>query len=340
MPTLFAQIAPQRSTQYAEWVNALAPIELQLSPLGTQISEIQPRRLGGQDYIELQMSSLPDDTQWRETGLLATIRGFFQYYEQLGDLPGPFLRPIEPTLQTALPLDLVMTRRYKGKTNELFTWFLLNVARFSSSFARQGWDTLRVLDPLAGGGTSLFMGLVLGADVAGVEQDLGDVESTAVFLEQYCRQQGIACKIREERLRKLGRRWSFAVGKEHPQRCLLAHGDTAQSKELLSGFKPHLVVADLPYGIQHQGQLRELLQSLPVWSAMLAPGGAIVLAWDATRFSRPEMIAFVRSVCPLVIRDDPPYNQLSHRVDRVIKQRDLLVGQLIGTDAAPGPLMS
>jgi hypothetical protein len=39
------------------------------------------------------------------------------------------------------------------------------------------------------------------------------------------------------------------------------------------------------------------------------------------------MIAIVESVSPLTVLDDPPYNMLAHRVDRVIKQRDVLIAR-------------
>ena len=64
-------------------------------------------------------------------------------------------------------------------------------------------------DPLAGGGTTLFTALTLGADVVGVEQNAQDVQSTATFLRQYAREAGIVCKIKEERLKKLGKRWLY-----------------------------------------------------------------------------------------------------------------------------------
>jgi tRNA G10 N-methylase Trm11 len=97
---------------------------------------------------------------------------------------------------------------------------------------------------------------------------------------------------------------------------------------LIAGFKPHLIVTDLPYGIQHQGPLAALLTAgLPVWASLLVPGGALVFSWDATRFPRPEMIRLVESVSPLRVLDEPPYDRLAHRVDRVIKQRDVLVAR-------------
>jgi len=325
--TLVAQIAPQRSTQYATLASALAPHELKLSPLGHHISAIDPVELGGQAYLKFEMTAAPDDEQARELGMLAMTSAFFLYHERLDEREGPFLRPIETRFEPFFPPDLVMTRRYKGKTNELFTRFMCNLARFSSGFAHRPWSTLRVFDPLAGGGTTLFTALVLGADVAGVEKNAQAVQSTAAFLKQYAREQGIACKVSEGRLKKLGKRWWFTLGKGAPRQCVLARGETAQSAALISGFKnPHLIVADLPYGIQHRGKLTSLLtEALPAWASLLPPGGAMTLAWESTRFPRADMIALVESASPLAVLNEPPFNALAHRVDRVIKQRDVLV---------------
>jgi hypothetical protein len=170
------------------------------------------------------------------------------------------------------------------------------------------------------------MGLVLGADAAGIELNREDVKSTVAFLRQYTREEHIACQVKEERLKKLGLRWSFTLGKNPAQKCLLVSGDAVQAQTLLPGYKPHLIVADLPYGIQHQGKLVELLtRALPGWASMLQRGGAMGLAWDATRFSRAEMIMLVENTSPFHVLNDPPYSTLAHQVDRVIKQRDVLV---------------
>ena len=327
MITMLAQIAPQRSTQYTALANDLAVQELQLSPLGQQITNIGPLTLGGQAYLKFNLSAELDEAQASELGRLAMTSAFFVYYDRIGDLSGHFLRPLETHFQPSLPPDLIATRRYRGKTNELFTHFLCNIARFSSDFANQPWPNLRLFDPLAGGGTTLFTALVLGAShVAGVEQSDEDVKSTAAFLRDYMREERISCQMKEERLKKLGLRWAFTLGKAPPQQCTLVAGETAQSPLLLPGFKPHLIVGDLPYGIQHQGALTALLtNALPVWTTMLMRGGALVLAWDATRFTRAEMIPLIESIAPLTVLNDPPYNALAHQVDRVIKQRDVIV---------------
>jgi hypothetical protein len=310
MPTLVAQIAPQRSTQYTTLVETLAPKEILLSPLGKQIDRVQLVALGNQTYLQFDLQGDLDQGQLEELGLLAMADSFFLYF------------------QPTLPATMITARRYRGKTNELFTHFLCNVARFSSALSHRPWSTLRVFDPLSGGGTTLFTALVLGASAAGVEHIAGDVESTATFIKQFTKEQGIPCQEKKERLKTTGRRWWFTIGKQNPQTCVLAHGDTADSAALISGFRPHFVVADLPYGIQHQGQLDELLtRALPIWASLLPPSGAMVLAWESQRFSRAHMIDVVESTCPLAVINDPPYDALAHRVDRVIKQRDILVAR-------------
>jgi hypothetical protein len=327
MSTYLAQIAPQRSTQYAALADALAPHELTLCLAGKGIERLKPLTLAGQTYLQFELSAPLDEPARHELGMLAMTSAFFDYREALPDAPGPWLRPIETGFVPAFPPEMVTTRRYKGKTNELFTHFLCNVARFSSGFAGEPWSELRVLDPLAGGGTTLFVALMLGAHCVGIEKDLEDVKSTATFIKQYAHETGIACGVKEERLKTLGRRWWFTLGKASPRQCLLIAGDAAQAAELMGNVKrPNLLVADLPYGIQHHGTLSELLSTaLPVWAGLLLPGGAMALAWESTRFTREEMVGLVKSVCDLAVLCEPPYDALVHRVDRVIKHRDVLV---------------
>jgi hypothetical protein len=328
MTVLAAQLAPQRSTQYADLTATLAPAELQLC-LGTDgLDEPAPVTLGGQRFLRFSLPTSPTPIQLEELGRLATISALFELREHVGDQPGPWLRPLETGYRPALPPELMVTRRYRGKTNELLAHFLCNLARYSSAFRDRPWRDLRVFDPLAGGGTLLFAALMLGAEAAGVEQDQQDVRTTVAFVRQFAQEEGIVCRVKEERLRRLGHRWTLTLGKEHSQRCLLAHGDTAQSAALIAGFKPHLLVTDLPYGIQHQGVLSDLLtRALPVWAGLLPPGGALAFAWDATRFDRAQMSGLVEAMAPLVVLSGPPYDHFAHRVDRVIKRRDLLVAR-------------
>jgi 23S rRNA G2445 N2-methylase RlmL len=258
------------------------------------------------------------------------LGGVFESFDSIGDVSGPLLRPVPAAHPAFISPDMAATRRYKGKTNEAFTHFLCNMAKFASVFAQEEWAALDVVDPLCGGGTTLFTALSLGADVAGLDVDRTDVESTAAFITQYCRENRIALAAKEERLRKLGaRRWLFQIGRDDVRRCMLALGDAGRTSELLAGFgRPHLIVTDLPYGIQHSGPLHGLLADcLPGWAELLVSGGAIAFSWDSTRLDRQEMMALVGKVADLEVVDRPPYDRLAHRVDRVIKRRDVLVAR-------------
>jgi hypothetical protein len=155
------------------------------------------------------------------------------------------------------------------------------------------------------------------------------VQTTAAFLRQYMSSERMKHGVKAERLKGIGQRWRFTIGKAKDRSCVLASGDTVDSAKLIEGFKkPHLIVTDLPYGIQHHGQLIPLLETaLPVWSSMLMPKGVLAFAWESTRFSRQQMIDLVESGTPLSVLNSPPYDNLAHRVDRVIKERDILVAR-------------
>ena len=330
MAEILAQISPQRSTQYSNIASNLAPVELRLSPLGQTASTIETVKLSNQEYLRFSINDeAVDDRDLYELGNLSMTKSFFYYYEYLGSIAGPFLKPIEIPDRHSLPYDLLMTRRYKGKTNEMFTHFLCNIARYSSRFSNYNWRDIRIFDPLAGGGTTLFTALYLGAETAGIEKRSKDIKSTVSFIKQYAKEQGIPCKFKEERLKKSFKKYWFDIGREQ-QRCLLVNGDTVDSAYLIAGIKkPHCIVTDLPYGIQHGGQITELIaNALPEWLSVLLPGGTIVMSWDSSRFSRKDMINLIRDVSLLKILDGDIYENMAHRVDRVIKERDVIVGKV------------
>jgi hypothetical protein len=326
------KLTPQRSTQYANMVETLAAPELLASPLGSALRELIPITLAGQPYLLLDM---PDDHPEMMMSMLSRLGATseaYTYFERIGDVQGPLLRPMEPQFQPFVPLEMAETRRYRGKTNEIFTRVLLNVAIFAGAYADQFTGRLRLLDPLAGGGTTLFLALAAGYDAFGIELSKQDVETTAVFVKQYLHSEHIPYKELDERGRRAGRRYQFDIGRKGESRLLvLAQGDTTQAnlhmQEVPGGPHMHAIVGDLPYGIQHFGEIAALLQkALPVWESLLLPGGTLALAWNATRVERCNMIELIEGNTRLKIRDDGPFHQLAHTVDRVIKRRDIVVG--------------
>ena len=335
MKKLALQITPQRSTQYANMTEKLAPSEVLASPLGAAITQIEPVTFAGQSYllVSLDDESVSSQCPGLEEILprLGAISEAYEFFERIDDVEGPFLRPLETSFAPFLPLEMAEIRRYKGKTNEVFTRVLLNIAIFAGAFGSQYTGRLRILDPLAGGGTTLFLALAAGYDAFGIEHQKQDIDTTVVFIRQYLNSIHMPYKELDERGRRAGRRYQFEIGRKGAtHRLVLAHGDTCEAnlhmQEVPGGPRMHAIACDLPYGIQHFGESASMLsKALPVWENMLLPGGAIALAWNATRIERTAMIELVEQHTQLRIRNDPPYTQLVHTVDRVIKKRDILV---------------
>lgn len=333
---LALKITPQRSTQYANMAQILAGPELLASPLGEFIAGIEPVKLAGQEYVLVEIRDGREEAELlAELAMIlprlgATSEGY-EYFAGLDGIAGPLLRPIEPNFTPFVPLEMAEVRRYKGKTNELFTRVLLNLAIFAGAYREQFTGRLRVLDPLAGGGTTLFLALAAGYDAFGIEQSRQDVETTEVFIRQYFRSEQVTYKELDERGRRVGRRYQFAVGpKREPRHLVLVHGETVQAQQHLQevpgGPRVHAIVGDLPYGIQHFGEIESMLkQALPIWERLLMPGGTLALAWNATRIERSALLQLLETSTKLHIRNDPPYTQLEHTVDRVIKKRDVAI---------------
>jgi hypothetical protein len=327
---LALKITPQRSTQYAKMTEQLAGSELLASPLAAVIQHLEPITLAGQAYLLLTINE-PYEQLQELIDRLGAISEAHEYFSQIGDVSGPLLRPLEPHFVPFVPFEMAEARRYKGKTNEVFTRILLNVALFAGGYADRLTERLRILDPLAGGGTTLFLALAAGYDAFGIEIERQDVETTAVFIRQYLDGERIRYKEVDEHGRRAGRRHQFEIGpKGQTRHLVIAQGDARDAathmREVVGGPRMHAVVADLPYGVQHFGEISSLLgKSLPVWEDMLFPGGTIALAWNATRIERGEMLDFISAHTALEVRDDSPYTQFAHPVDRVIKKRDILV---------------
>ncbi len=335
MKKLALKITPQRSNQYANMAGKLAAPVLLASPLGTAIKQIEAVTLAGQGYLVVTIddeSMLPPCPALEDIlpRLGATAEGY-EFFKQIGEVEGPFLRPLETSFTPFVPVEMAEIRRYKGKTNEVFTRVLLNIAIFAGAYSNQCTGRLRVLDPLAGGGTTLFLALAAGYDAFGIEHQRQNVETTVVFIRQYLSSIHVPYKELDERGRRAGRRYQFEIGREGvTRRLVLAHGDACEAnlhmQQVPGGLHMHAIAGDLPYGIQHFGEIADLLsKALPVWEGMLLPGGTVALAWNATRIGRTALTELVEQHSHLRVRNDPPYTQLAHTVDRVIKKRDILV---------------
>ena len=271
--------------------------------------------------------------------LLARLSASFLLFEQVSET----YKPMPLGGKTALEEDLVSIPKYSGKTNERFTRLLINTALLASNFHALPPAQVAILDPLCGRGTTMFEGALHGHPTAGIETDKKEVDWGADYFKKYLKTKRWKHKRTDENIADqhgaFARRiaFDFAPDKDSYKQPLTmdwVRGDTRQAPRLFKKRLFQLLVADLPYGVQHgaaadtgsftRNPLQLLDQSLPGWRELLAPGGAIALSWNTHVMKRLQLEETLQrhgfSVQPV------PGAGFVHRVDQAIL-RDLIVAR-------------
>ena len=344
-------ILPSHNRVYADAAPALARAELAVLAAALPAAAIDPGSvteavIGGVPYVRFEAGGLSQ----RDADVLANLSALYALFEVAGDL----LRPVPLRRLDRLDDDLLTILKYPGKTNEQFTKLLLNVTLASSAFAGEaGSRRLVVLDPLCGRGTTLNQALMYGFDACGADVDARDIEAYAAFIQRWLKdkrlkhQAGFAPVRRDHRVVARRLTAQFAATREEykagdVQRLDVVEADTTRIGEFFRDRSADLVVADLPYGVQHGSHATgrtggdrsralarsplELLQSAaPAWARALRPGGALGISWN-TRVARREDAAGALAAAGLQVLDSAEYRAFRHRVDQSIT-RDILVGR-------------
>lgn len=298
--------------------------------------------IGGVEYVTFDCGDRElDELQVAVVSNLSSLHALFAR-------DGDGLRPVTVTPRAEQDDDITTIQRYVGKTNELFTRLLVNVtlAATPRGFHRLlSGDRLRLLDPLCGRGTTLNQAVVYGLDAHGIEIDRRDVEAYDQFVVTWLKDKRIKHKVERAKLRK-GRttpatRLGIAYGPpgEGRRRIEVVNDDTLNAADHVRERSIDLLVADLPYGVQHEtrpggdGRIArrpdELLRkALPVWRGLLRSGGAVGLSWNLRTLERERLFALLDGAGfrPCQGPDDDAF---VHRVDRAIT-RDLVVATVAG----------
>jgi tRNA G10 N-methylase Trm11 len=197
-----------------------------------------------------------------------------------------------------------------------------------------------VLDPLCGRGTTLNQALMYGFHATGVEHDKKDYEAYALFIQRWVKDKrlkhtAVAGQVKGHPKLDL----TLGVDKERFKagdtlRVSYVNADTHAIAEVFQPRSFDLIVTDAPYGVQHGAQAAEALsrkplelltRAIPIWRAVLRPGGAIGIAWNNLVLRR-ERLAQLLEQSGLRVCDSDAYRGFEHRVDGSI-QRDLIVAR-------------
>lgn len=336
---------PGHNRVYYKASQALSIAEFSILAQGMDCAphDVQGKLMAGVYYLFFSAEGMLSDKDLEKLSRLSFVFALYQ-------VEGALLRPLPIPQVDLTGLNLSSQLKYMGKTNELFTRMMINVA--VSSCAMPEPERVVLLDPIAGKGTTLFEGLAMGFDCCGIEIGEKAAAEGYHYLKKYLE---VARVKHVTNLQKQsGPNKSFTakhysvdlankkedVKNHRAQHWELVSGNAKYAEQFYGKNKFHVLVGDLPYGVQHgnvtgekRGNLtrspKELVRAcLPAWKTVLKPGGALVLAWNTHVFPKAQFAALLEEAGFVVLLDGP-YDQFSHQVDNAI-MRDMIVARKPG----------
>ena len=253
------------------------------------------------------------------------------------------LKPFKAPDIYTFPSGMSQILKYVGKTNEQFTRMMINLA---VSACKTNTETLRLLDPMCGKGTTLYEGFIRGFHVEGIEINKKWAQEIQTYVVQFLKKGRYKHKVvKEKRNGKDGKKLAdgfsldTAADKKDYQAGNVQHfklfpADTRFANFLVKKNSCDILVSDLPYGVQHgnkqasdvkmeRSAIELLKEAVPAWKICLKSKGAMVLSFNEFTMKR-EKVANVLSENGLTVMNEAPYIDYLHRVDQSIN-RNLIV---------------
>jgi hypothetical protein len=322
---------------------ALAELTLTTRRFQQTCSNIESVEIAGINYLSFTVAQALSETELRWLSHLSFI---FALYQQSVDTADSALHPVALTPSTFVDPKISMLLKYSGKTNELFTRMMINMGIVTSDFGLD--DTIQLLDPVSGKGTTLFEGAIRGFDVTGIETERKMVHEATIFFKKFLEQEKYKHALSKHTMyssttgsEAFIQLFEYARDKENfkseKSRKHLAFiaGSAIHARRYFKAEKFHLIIGDLPYGIAHgnKGKKKhntptrspeELMDTcLPDFHKILKTGGSLVLAWNTFVWPREAFVDLLQKEGFQVLTDGP-YGDFVHRVDQSIK-RDIVV---------------
>ena len=296
----------------------------------------------GIDYLAFDTSAA---LTGGDIGILSGLSFVFALFEIDGIGKNLRFIPLKRLNENFVSDSISSILKYTGKTNEIFTRMMLNIAAASIDCNAQGG--INLLDPIAGKGTTIYEALIKGYNSYGIE--IGDKVTTEayLYLKRFLENAKYKFSLDTVKISGAGKaftatRHSFTMAQN---KQAFKDGDTryaefiaGNSRHAKSFYKKnffHMIVGDLPYGVQHGNVTNEKQSSLtrnptellnaclPSWLEVLRPGGCIVLAWNSNVLPHEKM-ALLFEKNGLVLKNGEAYADFEHRVDQAIT-RDIIV---------------
>ena len=326
---------------------AVSEVSIASKRLSVPCKAVEVVNVAGVRYIALKIE---DELSLKDVGILSRLSFTFAIFNQFGIYAEDGLVPFPMESYEYLDGKISTIQKYAGKTNELFTKMMVNVALLASDFSYD--DNITLLDPVAGRGTTLNEATVYGFNALGIEIEHKSVHENQIFFKKYL--QNERCKFLADKRMVYGKNKSEAIYmhefeyaknkeafkvKEERKKLGLVNGNSQDADKYFKKNSVHLIVGDLPYGIAHGNtganksstgtrNPSELIKTcLPAWKAVLKKGGTIVLAWNSFVAPKHKLAALFEEQGLKVMSGDA-YDGFEHMVDKSIK-RDIIVAKNI-----------
>ena len=387
---------PGHNRIYFETSVELSSVEFTVAAgnLPVDKDSVKIRNIGDIDYLTFDAD---DELSQSDIYAISGLSFFYALFEIILINDGLCLKPVKKPNKNFVDESIGAILKYTGKTNELFTRMMINVAYTTQAGVnitadagvaadadtgadtdlnaktgvvadavedvnngddanisdndnnRDDINTVKLLDPVAGKGTTLYEGLIKGFDVYGVEIGDKTVNEAYHYIKKFLEEARYKHEHASTKLSGPGKsyqalRHTFHIAKTKEAYKakntktfeIIAGNSLYANKYYKKGFFD-IIVGDLPYGVQHGNVTNqkqssatrnpaELLDAcLPSWLDVLKRRGCIVLAWNRNVLSREKMES-IFTEHGLDVKIGYPYSQFGHRVDQAI-YRDIIVAQ-------------
>lgn len=331
-------LKPHANIRYRQSLEKLAKIELEcmLQAWGLEDAAVSVQEMAGEPFLTFETQRMTVEA-WRELSRHSSVCLAAQAGED-GSLV-----PLERYVRGVMPNELPHVLKYKGKTNADFTYLMLHCAKAASAFAQTN-APLRVLDPMCGKATTLFCAVCEGHHAVGIETDIKALREADTYYARFLKLHRLKHRRTEQSrtLRKGGSAPCVCYEAASDAQAMkqgavisleMINGDAARAAEMVKPNSCHLVVSDLPYGVQHAPKenggiptLARLLRRVaPGCASVLKPGGAMAFSFNLNTLRRREVEQALAEAGMEVLAQGP-YADFSHWVEQAV-DRDVVIAR-------------
>lgn len=323
---------PHQNKRYFESTKVLLECEFEIimNAFNIEAKNSGYRIING---IELYCFELEDLTKDLKIALLKLSSNYILFA-----IKDDLLLPMNEEKATYFKEDLSSILKYSGKTNEDFTAMMINVGIFSSKFDKSFQKPLKILDPMCGRGTTLYQGLIMGYNVSGIEINPKECVEIDKYMKRYLKFHKYKHDASHQTIiidkKKKGIKYTIETAdtienfKSKDRRIIeFASGNTLDCNDFYKKDSFHVIVTDIPYGVQHSGTTKDkpvdmvdlLEKSAIAWNKVLKKGGTVVISYNAFTLKK-ETLKELFEKAGYEVFTEGPYGNFEHWVEQAVSR--------------------